>query len=435
MTNCAPEKKKVVIVGGGTAGCIVASQLLRKRDAATALDVTVVDPAEHHFYQPGWTLVGAGIKPFAWSRRGMDECIPPGAKWVKDAASKLSPDTKTVQLAGGSSLTYDYLVVAAGLEMNWNFAAGVAENVFKPNSPLVSNYLGGEGTAAAIARFPEGGTAIFHAPLGVIKCGGAPHKAAFLSWDYWRSRGRDMAKLNIEFIHGNKALFHVAHYVPSIKKLFHDRSIATATDMHLKSIEIPPPAGTPAPSNGAPAFEGLATLHDKDGAVVKKPFHMFHVVPPMRAPAVVRDSPLANPAGFVDVNKKTLQSPRYEDVWAIGDCSALPTSKTAAAIMAQAPVLVHNMLQHMDGRTPHGEYNGYTSCPLVVGKNPPSLLLMEFDYDLNPAETFPWDQRVAGGIRGRLHYFMKETVFPAAYWKLALRGRWFGSNTVFEPSF
>jgi sulfide:quinone oxidoreductase len=144
---------------------------------------------------------------------------------------------------------------------------------------------------------------------------------------------------------------------------------------------------------------------------------MIHVTPPMGPPDFIKNSPLADGAGWVDVNKSTLQHNKYPNIFGLGDASSLPTSKTGAAIRKQVPVLVKNLLSSMKGEAPTATYDGYTSCPLVTGYD--SLILAEFDYDLNPKETFPFDQS-----KERYSMFLlKKYVLPPLYWHGMLRGR------------
>ncbi|HWH62785.1 MAG TPA: FAD/NAD(P)-binding oxidoreductase, partial [Ginsengibacter sp.] len=146
-------------------------------------------------------------------------------------------------------------------------------------------------------------------------------------------------------------------------------------------------------------------------------FDMIHVTPPQSAPDFIRNSALANAAGWVDVNKHTLQHIKYSNIFSLGDASSLPTSKTGAAIRKQAPVLVANLLALMDGKKLASSYNGYTSCPVVTGYG--KLVLCEFDYDNKPVETFPFDQSKERWSM----YQLKRKVLPWLYWHKILQGK------------
>jgi sulfide:quinone oxidoreductase len=158
-------------------------------------------------------------------------------------------------------------------------------------------------------------------------------------------------------------------------------------------------------------FEHLDT---KERIVI--PYDLLHVTPPMSSPDVIKRSPLANEAGWVAVDKFTLQHPRFANVFGIGDCSGLPTSKTGAAVRKQAPVVVENLLASITGKPLVAKYDGYTSCPIVTGYG--RLVLAEFDYEGKPQETFPFDQS-----KERLSmYLLKAYALPRLYWGAMLRG-------------
>ncbi|HMY03195.1 MAG TPA: FAD/NAD(P)-binding oxidoreductase, partial [Candidatus Obscuribacter sp.] len=166
--------------------------------------------------------------------------------------------------------------------------------------------------------------------------------------------------------------------------------------------------------NGA---EHKATFKHLDtGAESTIEFDMIHVTPPMSAPDFIKGSAVADQTGWVDVDKNTLQHKRYENVFALGDASNLPTSKTGAAIRKQSPVVVANLMAAMQGKPLVHLYDGYTSCPLVTGYN--SLVLAEFDYDLQPQETFPFDQSEE---RYSMYVFKKD-ILPQIYWYGMMKG-------------
>jgi sulfide:quinone oxidoreductase len=144
---------------------------------------------------------------------------------------------------------------------------------------------------------------------------------------------------------------------------------------------------------------------------------MIHVTPPMGALDFIKASSLGNADGWVEVDPKTLQHVRHSNIFSLGDCSSLPTSKTGAAIRKQAPVAAKNLLSLMDDKAMTAEYDGYTSCPLVTGYG--SLVLAEFDYDKQPQETFPFNQ----AEERYSMYALKAYGLPRIYWHGMLRGR------------
>lgn len=388
---------QILILGGGTAGITVAAQLRRK---LKSYDLAIIEPSTKHYYQPLWTLVGAGVFPKEQSEREESAFIPKGADWIQDHVAELHAEQNCVVTGKGRRITYDFLVIALGIQVDWNKIPGLAEGVGKHQICSNYSYQQVDYTWECVRNF-KGGTALFTMPNTAVKCGGAPQKIMYLADDHFRKSGvRDRSK--VIFASGQGALFAVEKYRKTLEKVADRKSI----DIRLKQnlIEIQP-------EQKIAIFEHLDT---KERVTI--PFDMIHVTPPMGPPDIVQSSSLANSAGWVDVDKYTLQHPKFPNIFPIGDCSGLPTSKTGAAIRKQAPVLVKNLIAAMQGKALTAKYDGYTSCPLVTGYG--KLVLAEFDYDGQPKETFPFDQS-----KERLSmYWLKAYALPRLYWHGMLRG-------------
>ncbi|CUA80771.1 FAD/NAD(P)-binding oxidoreductase [Anoxybacillus suryakundensis] len=390
---------KVAIVGAGSAGISIAARLLRKNRQLHG-QVLLIDPSDKHYYQPLWTLVGGGAAKVEDSVREQASLIPDGAKWLKEAVDTFSPENNTLKTKEGSTVRYDYLVVAAGVEIYWDQIKGLKETIGK--NGVCSNYSYDyvQSTWENIRNF-RGGTAIFTQPSTQVKCGGAPQKIMYLADDYFRQSGvRD--KTNIIFASGLPNIFAVKRYADTLEQVIQRKNIETKYRVELVEIDGEAKKAT---------FEHLDTNER-----FTLSFDMIHVTPPMGPPAFIKKSPLADAAGWVDVDPYTLQHKTYENVFGAGDCTNLPTSKTGAAIRKQAPVVAENLLAYMNGKPLKARYDGYTSCPLVTGYN--KLVLAEFDYDKNPQETFPFDQS-----KERMSmYIMKRNLLPIVYWNGMLKG-------------
>lgn len=388
----------VLIVGGGTGGISVAARLAQ---AENAPKIAILEPSERHFYQPLWTLVGGGVFPKEQSMRPEQDYIPSDAEWIKDSAVDIDPLNKTVTTRGGRNLKYQQLVMAPGIQLDWNKIQGLEGHLGKDG--IASNYS--YDTVEFTWKFLNeirGGNAIFTFPSTPIKCAGAPQKIMYLADDLLRQRGV-RGETNVVYASATPGIFGVKRYARSLAKIVERKGIETHFRHNLVAIR---------PSSREAVFQNLDTQSE-----LVLEYDFIHIVPPQSAPDFVKRSPLANDAGWVDVHKHTLQHSRYPDVWALGDASSLPCSRTGAAIRKQAPVLVENLLAYRAGKTLTESYDGYASCPLVTGYG--RLILAEFDYDGNPAETFPFDQSQERWSM----WSMKTYALPELYWNGMLRGR------------
>lgn len=389
----------VLVVGGGAAGLTTAA-LLRQLPNAPA--VGIVEPSERHFYQPLWTLVGGGVFPREESVRPTADYIPDGATWLKDRVATFQPEQNQVTLASGEVVTYEQLVVCPGLQLDWHKIEGLAGTLGK--NGVTSNYTYDTVpyTWELLQNF-KGGTAIFTFPNTPIKCAGAPQKILWLAEHHLRREGR-RAGSRIVFASAGAGIFGVPRYAKTLARLAQERDVDTRFRHDLVAVR--------AESREA-VFEHLDTGEQH---VLK--YDLLHVTPPQSAPDFVKQSPLADAAGWVAVDKHTLQHVRFANVFALGDAGSTPNSKTAAAVRKQAPVVVANLVSHRLGRPLEARYDGYASCPLVTGYG--RLILAEFGYDGKIMESLPFDQ-------SQERYSMwatKAYALPRMYWHGMLRGRW-----------
>lgn len=393
----------VVVVGAGAGGLAVASSLLRR---APDLDVAIIDPADVHYYQPGWTLVGSGVFTPGDTVRTMASVMPSGAHWLKAAVASFSPGLNEVVLDGCRRIAYRQLVVTPGLKLDWNGIEGLAETLGR--NGVTSNYRFDLAPYTfELVSSLDSGRALFTQPPMPIKCAGAPQKAMYLSADHWQRRGV-LGQVDIEFLSAGGVLFGVKAYVPALMEYVERYGIDLTLGHRLVAVDGP---------GRVARFETTDT--DGQTALVERPFDMLHVCPPQSAPDFIRVSPLADRSGWLDVDQTTLVHRRHSNIHGLGDVINAPNAKTAAAARKQAPVVAENVLHGLDNRCAVAHYDGYGSCPLTVEQG--RVVLAEFGYGGKLLPTFPrW--LVDGTRPSQMAWWLKEKAMPSIYWRLMLKG-------------
>ncbi|RYH09585.1 bifunctional protein tyrosine phosphatase family protein/NAD(P)/FAD-dependent oxidoreductase [Tropicimonas sp. IMCC6043] len=403
-TDTGDAKFDVVIVGGGAGGISVAASLkARMRD----LNIALIDPADIHYYQPGWTMVGAGIFDPATTARTMASLIPKGVHWIKAAVAAFEPKNDAVILDGCRVVKYDRLIVCPGLKLDWHAVEGLVDTLGKNGVTSNYRYDLAPYTWQLVQEMKEG-RALFTQPPMPIKCAGAPQKAMYLSADHWHRQER-LKDIDIHFMNAGGVLFGVKDYVPALMEYVEKYGAHLDFFHNLVAVDGPAKKAT---------FEVKAP--DTEPTTVEVEFDMMHVCPPQTAPDFIRVSPLADAAGWVDVDQITLQHKTYENIWSLGDVMNAPNAKTAAAARMQAPVVAANVTADILGGSPQGAYTGYGSCPLTVEKG--KIVLAEFGYGGTIMPILPtW--LINGKKPTRAAWILKEMLLPPVYWRAMLKGR------------
>lgn len=402
--TCQVSHHKVLIVGAGAAGIATASSLLA-RDPS--LDIAIIDPAEVHYYQPGWTMVGAGVFRPATTARTLASTVPAPVTWIKAAVQGFDPQAQTVSLEDGRQVSYEQLVVCPGLRLAWEAIEGLLDTLGR--NGVTSNYR--YDLAPYTWQLVQGlkqGRALFTQPPMPIKCAGAPQKALYLSCDHWLRGGR-LGAIQAQFFNAGNVLFGVADYVPALME-YVDRYAIELNYVHrLVAVDGPGKRAT-----------FLRTLPDGSCESVVQAFDMLHVVPPQVAPDFIRNSPLADAGGWLEVDPATLRHPRFGNIHGLGDVINTSNAKTAAAARKQAPVVANNVLVALGRLSRLAQYDGYGSCPLTVERG--KIVLAEFTYGGKLAPSFPrW--LLDGRKPTRLAWLLKARVLPPLYWRCMLKGR------------
>lgn len=396
----ASQHHKVVIVGGGSAGITVAARLRR----AGVDGVAVIEPSAVHWYQPLWTIVGGGLADVERSHRPMASVMPKGVTWVRGSVVAVDPDAGAVTLEDGSRVGYEFLVMAPGIQLNWAGVTGLPEALGRGG--VSSNYDARLAPKTwEFIRSTTRGTAVFSQPAGAIKCAGAPQKIAYLAADYWRRQGV-LKDIDVHLVLPTPGMFGVPEFARILEQVVERYGITVHYNSEVVEVD-----------------GGARELIVRDNAADTKArmgFDVLHAVPPQSAPDWVRSGPLADtstPAGYVALDKHTLQHVNHRNVFGLGDAGSTPNSKTGAAVRHQAPVLVQNLRDVMAGRAPSAQYDGYASCPLTTARD--RMLLAEFDYSLTPAPSIP----VLNTKREHRDFgLLKKYGLPTLYWNLMLKG-------------
>jgi sulfide:quinone oxidoreductase len=416
---------QVLIIGAGTAGITVAAQLINKNKN---LDIAIIDPSEYHYYQPAWTLVGAGAFDFEKTKRKQADYIPKGVKWIKDSVVKLNPENNSLSTEQLGNITYDFLVVAPGLVMAPELLEGLPEALKADN--VCSNYIDPNKTWKLINNF-KGGNAVFTQPTTPIKCGGAPQKIMYLAEEYFRKTSKVRNETNVIFATPGSVIFGVKEFANTLNKIIYDRDIIlktfySPTRIDSKNNKIYFHYSKPG-ENACIVTEDNKIQEEIHGeSEIAVPYDILHIAPPQKAPDFVCKSKLAHQEGpnkgWLNVDINTLQNKDFPNVFSLGDVAALPTAKTGAAVRKQAPVVVDNILKLIANNS-LGEkvYEGYSSCPLVTGFS--KMVLAEFKYN-NVRDSDPLISTFVDTTKEQYSmWLLKKYGLPYMYWNLMLKGK------------
>jgi sulfide:quinone oxidoreductase len=414
----------VLVIGGGTGGIMTAAQLRRKNKN---LSVAIVEPSDSHYYQPAWTLVGAGAFNFSDTRKDEKNLIPKGVTWIKDYATTFEPESNKVNTRNSGAITYDALVLSTGIQMDIDAMPGLREAL--KTDVVCSNYLDPEKTFRVLQNF-KGGNAVFAQPAGAIRCGGAPQKIMYLAEEYFVKSGVRQ-KTNVTFATPGTVIFGTKEFADELTRIINKKNVNLK--LFYKPVKIDPAKQEitfqfikpEVNKSEADLDKVLGERLDGDNLVTIH-YDMLHLAPPQSAPDFIKQSPFAHQEGpnkgYINVDIHTLQHVQYKNVFAVGDSAALPTAKTGAAIRKQVPVMVENVSRLLS-ELPMAEkgYEGYSSCPIVTGYG--KMLLCEFKYD-NVRDSDPLLSTFIDTTKEKWSmWILKKFGLPWLYWNMMMKGR------------
>ena len=429
VAQASDAKGKIVIIGGGLSGMSTAARLT---NSLSNPDITVIEPNEvSTSYQPGQTLVGAGL----WDKSEIvykrDDFVPAGTKIVKEKVTEVDADNNTVVTDKGTKITYDFLIVAAGVKLNYGAIKGLEEAgeayANGDNSKLLkvldsvgasSIYTadGAEATWKNMQKFVADAKSgkkvkgVYTHPNTPIKCGGAPKKIMYLTNARLEEAGA-RANADLHFYPNGGSMFGIKDYHDAIVKQYEARGMKWSYNHNL--IEV---------KNGTAIFDHhtkkqgafdkdlgeyeMITTHEN----VEVPFDFLHITPPMKAPDEIGNSSVGSGKGWIPVNKETLQHVKYKNVFALGDIAAVPMGKTGGSARKQYKVLVNNVISMMEkGEIPasNAKYDGYTVCPLITSIG--TVMLAEFNWE---------SKKLGSGKNAALLSFLDPTQERYIWWLL-----------------
>ena len=409
-------KGKILVVGGGAAGISMAARLNKWLKEP---DITIIDPNERQYYQPGFTLIASGVYQPDEVWKSQQDCIPKGVKWIKDSVKAIDPEAKQVTTLGNQTLDYDFLVLTPGLQINWDKVEGISYSALgQGNAHCIYDFDGAQKTWSAMQAFVKtGGRGLFTDTYTKHKCGGAPKKVCLLT-EHNSRKQKTRGKITLDFYTASKELYDVAYFTPRLLEIYKERNIPVHTSVKVKGVDT---------ASKQVYFERTETVgEEQKTSFFVEDYDFLHFTPPMSAPTFIRESELGWTEGkfadenWVMVDKETMIHKKYTNIVSLGDCSDLPTSKTSAAIRMQVPVAAKNLISLMEGKEPVEKYDGYAACPIVTDYG--HVLLCEFDYAKERASSFPFSM-LDMSKESRLGWLLKVYMLKPLFFHGMLKGK------------
>ncbi len=401
-TSTAIEHHRVVIIGGGNAGLSVAGRLRR----SGVDDVVVVEPRDHHLYQPMFSHIAGGTARAGMAVRPQASVMPRGVRWIRDRVVDVVPEASTVTLASGRRITFDQVVVCPGIQRDWDRVPGLTEAMDSPVG--ASNYeFDLARKASRLLRDVRQGTVVFTQPAGPATCAGAAQKPMYLACDYWRATGV-LKHIRVVMLVPDKTVFGIPAIDRELERKIAQYGIELRCETELLEVD----------AENRTVTIGRAAGVETESIV----YDVLHAVPPQSAPDWLKATSLSapgTPGGFVDVDPRTLRHLRYPNVWSLGDAAATTNSKSGGALREQSLVLSKNLAAAINGDAPSETYSGYSVCPFTVSRS--TVVFAEFDDEYSQKPTVPFWKGLAR--ERRLTWVLDRHILPWVYWHLILKGR------------
>jgi len=402
-TPSSNVKAKIVIIGGGLAGVSTAARLCKMLENP---NITIIEPNEVSVsYQPGQTLVGTGLYELDDIMYETKNFMPRKVTWIKDVATDVDGDNNTVYTQKNGKITYDYLIVAAGVVNDYGAIKGLEEvgeiyTLAKNDAARANKYFGKNGlntiyyAQGSAAMWPQMQQfvndaargkkvkAIFPEPHTPFKCGGSQKKIVWLTDARLREQGaKARENATLDFYTNTNRLFGVPLYNDAIEGHMQEKNINVNYSHKLVEVD---------PAKRIAVFQKHwkeevyddfleMTIEKTVTQRVESDYDFMHLIPPNKVPTALANSSIGSGAGWIPVDQYSLQHLRYENIFSLGDVAAIPLGKTGGSVRKQYPVLCKNLVAHMEGKAMEAKYDGYTVCPLItdIGK----VMMAEFKWN------------------------------------------------------
>lgn len=359
--------KHLLILGGGTAGTMMANHL-RRRLKPAEWRMTVVDRSDVHYYQPGFLFFPFGIYKEKDIVRSLGDSMPAGVTVIKAEVEKLEPDAHQVLLKDGDPIQYDILIVATGCRTAPEETEGMLGPKWRHNIFDFYTFEGAKALRGKLAAWP-GGSLVVHVNEMPIKCPVAPLEFAFLADTFFKERGmRDKVKL--VYVTPLSGAFTKPKAARKLGHLLADKGIELVTDFTAERVDQE--------NNKLICYDGREV-----------PYDLLVTTPTNMGDEAVRRSGLGDDLDFIATHKHTLQSLTHPDVFVLGDATNLPSSKAGSVAHFESETLADNIIRHIEGRPLKEEFDGHSNCFVESGGG--KALLIDFNYDIEPHEgRFPF---------------------------------------------
>ncbi|MDO9153377.1 MAG: FAD/NAD(P)-binding oxidoreductase [Paludibacter sp.] len=393
--------KKILILGGGTAGTIMSNKL-RKSLSREEWKITVIDKYRTHYYQPGFLFIPFGIYSRQDVEKSKKDFFPTGVDVLFTDVQLIEAVNNRVVLNDGTYVQYDILIIATGTQTRPDQTPGLTDSLWYQKIFDFYTIEGALGLREFIKKW-EGGTLLINIAEVPYKCPVAPLEFAFLADEYFTKLGI-REKVTIKYVTPMSGAFTKPRATKMLSDLLFEKNIEVVPDFYLERVD-----------------NEKQCIVSYDGREL--PFDLLTIVPVNMGDRVIERSNLGDDLNHVPVNKHTLQSNEFENVFVLGDASNIPTSKAGSVAHFSADILFENLMSFIENRPLNAKFDGHANCYIETGFGKGSLI--DFNYETEPLPgTFPLPGIGPFGLlkNTKVNHYGK-VLFRWIYWHILLKGK------------